>query len=103
MRWAGELPEEITAQIPGLCLGFGWAAHATGQPQQSAKYIQWVEQYCGLTAEQFLSMPLMNSTIAAIIWAAWSRPCNQSAPADRPVPRNPDFICKSCPAVPAGS
>jgi len=75
IRWASQLPEKIVARMPGLCIAFGWASHATGHPELTRQYIEWVEQYCSLTVENFLSMEsgdqhsLPAETIACIIEA----------------------------------
>ncbi|RPI26784.1 MAG: hypothetical protein EHM70_18575, partial [Chloroflexota bacterium] len=56
MHWAGLLPERLVGQMPGLCISFGWAAHATGHPEQSGHYIEMVEEYAGLKVEGFLAL-----------------------------------------------
>ena len=58
MHWASQLPEKIIAYQPGLCIALSWAAHATGRPELCHRYMDWVERYCGLTVEKFLSLAL---------------------------------------------
>ncbi len=75
MRWASQIPEKIVAQMPGLCIAFGWAAHATGHPEQSGHFVEWIEKSCGLSVDQFLSMTLAEQhllpeeTLAGIVEA----------------------------------
>ena len=56
MGWACQIPDEILARMPSLCIAFGWAAHATGHPEKTDRYIDWIEQSCGLGVDAFLSM-----------------------------------------------
>ena len=55
-HWADQLPDNIVSSMPGLCLSFGWASHATGHPEKTSHYIELVEQHCDLTVEKFLSL-----------------------------------------------
>ncbi|RPJ43422.1 MAG: hypothetical protein EHM21_11560, partial [Chloroflexi bacterium] len=58
MLWSARLPDGIIRHRPGLSLSFGWAAHATGNPDKSQHFVGLVEANTGWTVESFLVLSL---------------------------------------------
>jgi len=40
MQWSARLPDEIIQNNPGLCISFGWAAHTSGRPEKSQRFLE---------------------------------------------------------------
>ncbi|MBE0696662.1 MAG: tetratricopeptide repeat protein, partial [Anaerolineaceae bacterium] len=56
MHWASLLPEKVIGELPGLCISFAWAAHATGNPTLAQRMLELAEAHAGLDVDTFLSL-----------------------------------------------
>lgn len=56
VRWSEMLPVEVLSNSTRLCMGLGWAANATGHPQQHERLLRLVEEKMGMTVQEFLDL-----------------------------------------------
>lgn len=53
--WSLSLPDRLLQGNPRLCVAFGWAAHASGHPQDCRRFLDLLYRTAGMTSEHYLN------------------------------------------------
>jgi len=70
LRWQAELPPDLLASQPKLCMVLTWACVATGSQKEAESYLQMIERALGADMEALISDGEEQKTLDAPIRAA---------------------------------